>query len=402
VPTLLLNAAQYKATGHVVEALKWAKGYSERNEGLRVHLLLHAEAPLGLASACPWIERAYAVSLDQVAVHATAATCFRVIPRKADYVISSFRFRDLDAREEPRVAAFRDVCEKAFEARIASGFTPGLSAYAAANKEGTQVLSYRLNAPIRIPVPETARRSIDGTIRPGLRICIVPSGSIGTNSPSVTAWRSICHALLEAFPDANLYLTGISKDLVDRIAWRVSRRPAPRRPIVGAFSRADIARVRRGLPRIHDRFNIGLWKQLALLEASDVLVSPHTGFAFLAPCVGTPWLAIGACRWHEYLFNDVPFISVLPDCGCYPAHEDTDDGCGRLLAEGERSLCAKDEHVEAKIPEIVAGVAQLREGVSFADALRRHLKNIAIADVRHERFVFFDGLGDWDARVSAP
>jgi hypothetical protein len=402
MPTLLLNTAHYNATGHLVEALKWAKGYSEQNDGLRIQLLLHAEAPLGLASACPWIERAYPVSLDQVAADTTAAACLRPIPRSWDYVVSSFRFHDLDVRKEPTAAAFCDVFEKIFEARTARGFSPGFSAFDAADKEGTQALPYRLNAPIRIPVPENARRSVERLIVPGFKISIVPSGSLGTNSPSVEGWRSICSALLEAFPEAHLYLTGISKDLVDRIAWRVARRPARRRPIIGAFSRADIARMHRGLPRVHDCFNIGLPNQLALLEASDLLVAPHMGFAFLAPCVGTPWLAVSACRWHEYLFNDVPFVSVLPDCGWYPAHEDNEDGCGRLLEEGERAICATDEHIEPNIPKIVAGAAQLRDGISFAEALRMHLKKIATADVVHERFLFFDGLGDWNQRLLVP
>jgi hypothetical protein len=38
-----------------------------------------------------------------------------------------------------------------------------------------------------------------------------------------------------------------------------------------------------------------MWNQLALIEQCDVFCSPHTGFAFLAQFVGTPWLTIAGC-----------------------------------------------------------------------------------------------------------
>jgi hypothetical protein len=120
----------------------------------------------------------------------------------------------------------------------------------------------------------------------------------------------------------------------------------------------------------------------------------------LAHCVGTPWLTISACRWHEYLFNDVAFSSVLPECGWYPAWLSTNDGCGQLLANGERSLCATDEHVAAKIPEIVQAAIQLRsEGFGYEEALRAHLRKIETANVVRERFVFFDGMGNWNEKL---
>jgi hypothetical protein len=105
--TLLLIAAQYKPTGHVVEALKWAKGYADANEDIRIHLLLHAESPVELALACPWIERAYAVSVDEVAREGAGAACLNAIPRTWDYVVSSFRFRETSIRaRKPRHRRF--------------------------------------------------------------------------------------------------------------------------------------------------------------------------------------------------------------------------------------------------------------------------------------------------------
>ena len=62
-----------------------------------------------------------------------------------------------------------------------------------------------------------------------------------------------------------------------------------------------------------DAFDLPLAEQLALVEACDVFLAPHTGFGMAALAVGTPWLALSGGRWFEYFFNHVPFRSILPD-----------------------------------------------------------------------------------------
>jgi hypothetical protein len=69
-----------------------------------------------------------------------------------------------------------------------------------------------------------------------------------------------------------------------------------------------------------DAFDLALVEQLAVLEACDALLSPHSGFGFAASCVGTPWATISGGRWPEYFFNGVPFRSVLPDPRRYPCY----------------------------------------------------------------------------------
>lgn len=55
MPMLLLNYVYYNPVGHVVEALKVAKGYHDANPGLEIEVLLNRRAPVELARACPWI-----------------------------------------------------------------------------------------------------------------------------------------------------------------------------------------------------------------------------------------------------------------------------------------------------------------------------------------------------------
>jgi hypothetical protein len=130
-----------------------------------------------------------------------------------------------------------------------------------------------------------------------------------------------------------------------------------------------------------DCFDIGLWNQVALLEVCDLVVSPHSGFSFLAMCVGTPWLTISGGNWPEYFFNGVPFYSVLPDNPDYPyvgAYEYDYDGPTIPDMEHERLV--------ARFPDLLDGAAFLLDpATTYEDAIRRHRANVARARIRHDR-----------------
>ena len=125
-------------------------------------------------------------------------------------------------------------------------------------------------------------------------------------------------------------------------------------------------------PAVVDCFDIGLWPQVALLERCDVVLAPHTGFAFLALCVGTPWLALSGGNWPEYFFNDVPFYSLLPDDPGYP-HEGAIDAS----EDGHPIAGMRLEELLRRIPELLDAVAFLLDPLTtFAAAQRRHRANI--------------------------
>ena len=129
-----------------------------------------------------------------------------------------------------------------------------------------------------------------------------------------------------------------------------------------------------------DCYDIGLWNQLALMERCDLFVSPHTGFAFLAPCVGTPWLTLSGGHFSEYFFNNVPFYSVLPDNPDFPY-------AGKVYPEGstDKLPCMRPENLDRKIPEIVEGMRLLLSAdFTYAAAVERYADNIARANVRRE------------------
>ena len=137
------------------------------------------------------------------------------------------------------------------------------------------------------------------------------------------------------------------------------------------ISRAEIDRLFASCPAI-DCFDRPLLEQLAIVEASTLFVSPHTGFGFAAVSVGTPWLTISGGQWHEMFFNGVPFHSVLPDTDRYPCF-----GWGAPLpridadedGEGPRTVSMSAARIREDLPEIVDAAARLVEGrIGYEDA----------------------------------
>ena len=120
------------------------------------------------------------------------------------------------------------------------------------------------------------------------------------------------------------------------------------------------------------------------MESCDIFLSPHTGFAFLAPCVGTPWLAISGGNWPEYFFNNVPFYSVLPDNPDYPYQ-------GAIDTEGDspKIPCMQPNNLDKKIPEIIeAAKLLLDKDFTYEKAVERHKQNITHANIKRELVPF--------------
>jgi hypothetical protein len=268
------------------------------------------------------------------------------------------------------------------KARIASGYTRRFTGFTLPENMEKQILPYSLNAKVQIPVPAEALRWAKQYRHDGPSICILPAGSAGfQRSPSIAMWVKICKALLENIPSLKIYFTGVLE---------VSKG----RTITEDFSKKDLDVLLKKVPGSKAAFDIGLWNQLALIKKCDIFLSPHTGFAFLAPTVGTPWLAISNCPWQEYLFNDVKFYSVLPSCGYYPSQENTTDGCGKRLNEDKKMICSEDKQVERKIPEIIKGTKLLLDdNFTYKKAIDLHLEKIKQAkDVDQDAFFFLDGI----------
>jgi hypothetical protein len=155
------------------------------------------------------------------------------------------------------------------------------------------------------------------------------------------------------------------------------------------------------LPAAIDCFDQPIMDQIALMEASDLLISPHTGFAFAASTVGTPWLALSGGDWHEYFFNGVPFHSLLPDTTKYPCFgwgqlgstaipviDDDEDG------EGPRAPSMSAARFREDLPELLhAADLLIRRRLPYEEALATYFPRLLGAYQGDRSKIFtFDGI----------
>lgn len=368
--TLLLNWVYHYPVGHAVEALKTAKGLWNANPGVEVHLLLNSRMPVELAEACDWVTRAYSIDVDEFAASENEkAACLRGIPVTWDYVVADHRVTTSPFPFPAPLRNFHTVAERHFEARVWKGGQHLLNGDAAA----VGAPGYERNATIRMRVPESGRQFLKGLDWGRVNIAVLPGGSSPEPIyPTTNWWRRALSTLAAEFPDAHFFLTGKSGALDGRSS-------------TAGFSHAGIEALTSASGRVFSCYDVGIWNQLALLEKCDLLIAPHTGFAFLAPSVGTPWLAISGVRWPECYFNEVPFYCVLPQCEKYPCWMEMLSGCVERLGAGQTVPCMGEE-LEGRIPDLVEGVQFLLSGgLSFEKAMALYQERIA-ARFPRERF----------------
>ena len=380
--TLLVNHVYYGPVGHVVEALKFARGFHEANSGLEIHVALNRDSPTELAGACPWIKKTYPIDIFEVLEKNVDATCLRQLPREWDYVVTDMRVQHDIARArnlggyDLALGNYLRVSERLFTA--SRGKAALYSAETEPNNSRRAKLSfpdglrYRIDAKVEIPIPQSAISFGRRLNHNDPKVCILLGGSGGYRSyPAIETWLKIIRALNESIPDLRIYLTGVRQSEKGRTA-------------TSGYTESHIRKVLESFRNVVDCYDIGLWNQLAIVKQSDVFVSPHTGFGFLAPCVGTPWLTISGGDWPEYFFNHVPFYSVLPDDPTYPNRGDARPR--RQKGRPPRGRDTDPKRLEKKIPEIVEATRLLMsESFTYEDAWKRHRQNIQDANVRRDR-----------------
>lgn len=375
---ILLNHVYYSPVGHVVEALQYAAGFYQANQGAEVHLALSDGAPWELAEGCPWLGGLYWVPLR---APGSCDLSVPEMPREWDYIVDNDLMRLESERnselvrpdgykppplgwEEEATLAYLERTDHELIARYGRGLLyPTMQL-----PEG---LRYR-HTPVRLRVPAASRAFAKRYEHSDLKVCILPAGSgPPATYPDAGTWAVVIGALRRRFPNARFFVTG--KRQPGRHRDLTTTTKVAGGDLLGAILASD--------PTLVDCCDIGLWHQVALLQVCDLLVSPQSGFSFLASCVGTPWLAISGGNWPESFFNGVPFYSVLPDNPDYPYAGAFDyDYDGPTIPDMQR------ESVIARIPDILDGAAFLLDAATtYDDAARRHRANVARARVRHDR-----------------
>lgn len=373
--TLLVNYWYAHPVGHAVEGMRYALGYKAANPELRVSLLLNGASAVELARLCPFIDQVYAVpftrfnDLDCDPRKAVAA-----VPRSWDWVVENHRVHEQSHAEIRGFQAFFAVAHEHLLPRHPLGVT------------GKAPPAYLPHQQLRLELPVGVRRAAAKRLRGAKAIAVVLAGSSSARRlyPSTASWEMILGALSARFPDVRLLVVG--KHTADgRTTSQVGR--------------DELVRLLAAIPAAVDCFDLPLLEQVALIEAAELLVSPHTGLAFVASAVGTPWLAISGGNWHEYFFNGVPVYSMVPDPDRYPTFtwgapgaevERDEDG------EGPRSASMCAARIREDLPELLRAADQLiRHELSYEDALAEYFPRL-LAAYRGDRSrsFSFDNIGD--------
>jgi hypothetical protein len=345
---LLVNYWYAHPLGHTIEALRYCLGYHRATPNLSVSVLLNGASPSELAGYCSFVDHTYAVPYRTFArPDGDPAVALRDVPKSWDWVVDNHRTLDPSHDAIHGFRAFFDAAGEHFVAAKGRGIAGG------------EPPAYEANHRLTLELPSDARAAAHARLTGRHAISVVLAGSSAERTlyPSVTSWELVLGALAERFPDAIFCLIGKSNQHTTLSTSRISVE--------------EVERIARFVPSMNC-FDLPLAEQLAVVEASSLLVSPHTGFSFGALAVGTPWLAISGGRWHEYFFNGVPFYSVLPDPDRYPpfAWNDQLALIEDIDGEGLRTPSMGLARLREDLPEIVDAAERLIRGeVTYEEAL---------------------------------
>lgn len=370
--TLLVNWVYYRPVGHALEGLKIARDYFEADKELKISVLLNSEMPYEIGALCPWIEKIYIADVKELAECGLQAKCLEAIPAYWDYVVSDDRLmHSLNSYSEELKSANETII-KYLRARIWKGnrFFP----------QHENMPPIKFDTEMRFEVPEIAKDFIAKFNHNELKICILPAGSNADRIyPEARWWIKMMEAVSSSFPDIRFYMTGAKSKNGNRSESYT-------------FSDEDINLILSKIINIENCFDIGILNQIALLEYCDLLISPHSGFAFLASCVNTPWLSISGARWPEYFYNHISFYNVLPSCKKYPCYTGMKEECGTEMKNGNPVICMSTTELDKKIPKIIEGIKHLTDNdFTYNDSIELYRKNVLKSGYPLENFWTFEG-----------
>ncbi|MBD3296372.1 MAG: hypothetical protein GF392_03305 [Candidatus Omnitrophica bacterium] len=296
--TLLIVWVYYPASGHFVEALEAAANYHAANPSIKIHLMVNKDTIWRIGKYCGWIKEIHPVDVSEVISSGQEAACLQGIPRSFDYVVFPERLKYTPQDFTGDLLACNRTLLDLYEA----------SQWGGCNAEETSHLNIIPYVPFRLTIPNELISEAESYKKGHPVFTVILKGESRESIwPPLGVWRSILSGIRKEYPECVFLVTGVlgshlsNKSNCDMVKKKI----------------ADFV---EGIPGAVNCYDLGIEKQLALIGISDVLISPHTGFAFLSSCVGTPWLALAGGRWAEPQPAGMPFYSVLPRCDKYPCH----------------------------------------------------------------------------------
>jgi hypothetical protein len=346
--SLLVNFFYAPAVGHALEGLRYALGYAAADPDLDVSILLNGATGVELAQCCTFLDAVYPVAFTKLnTVEGDPAAAVADIPRDWDYVADNHRAHEPWQLERfPGFRAFFEASWRHFRPRSGGFSVAGFGARP--GRPQSESPPYLPHQQLRLALPESARQAARARVDGRQAISVILAGNDPHRSryPSTASWELMLDALAQRYPEAKLPLIG-----------RVAESEDGKRT-TSSIGRNEVDRLLAAVPATVDCFNLPILDQVALMEASSLLVAPHTGFAFAALCVDTPWLALSHVGQHEYFCNGVPFYSLIP--------------------EGEAAMTIA--RFREEIPQLVTAAERLIERrISYEEALAEHFPRVLAA-----------------------
>lgn len=352
---LLVDWCTFPPVGHAVEGLRMAGSYKAANPRFDVSLVLNARTAVDLAGCCPWLTSVHTIDFD-VFADRLPDDAFADVPRDWDWVhLGGYRGPGFFAAY-PQIERLTIAATTHYRAAH-DGMPPRVREW-----------------PLRLELPAAAHDRAEHILGAEQIISVLPSGG-GERwlYPSAGSWILLLDELRRGFPDATIVLLGKS----------TGHRPSG---LLGG-ERLPLLRAVDGI----DGYDLPLLVQLAIVQRSGLLFSPHSGFGFTASALGTPWLTLSGGPYPEYFLNGTPFHSLLPDTTRFPAFDDQahpatdDDGSGKREASMTRA------RIVETLPELLLAAQKLLAGASYDECLAEYFP--ALLDAFHgDR----SKIGSWD------
>jgi hypothetical protein len=355
---LLVNFFYAPPVGHAIEALHYCLGHHLADPEREVSVVLNSASAVELACFCPFVSEAFAVEHPTLEPCPDSAARQASIRRRWDWVLDDHRrHQQLQLDLFPGLRDYYLTSDRLLTA------TQGRTVV------GATAPGYRPHQRLRLELPEPARAAANQRFNPSkaARIAVMPAGS-GDRAlyPSVPSWRLILDALTDAFPEVQIALVG--------------KRARDGRTTT-AFTESEVDDLLAHRSRPLDCFDVPLPGQLAVVEACDVFLAPHTGFGMAALAVGTPWLALSGGRWFEFFFNRVPFRSIIPDPARYASFTQFAPAAVVEDSDGEpRTPSMTGARIREDLDRIVAAAQELlADSVTYEQCLRDYFPALVAA-----------------------
>ena len=355
---LLIAWLYHPAVGHLVEALQVAANYYAANPNLEIHVLVNSKTPYIIGNYCDFIFKVHPVQVHLDGINGVSINSFKHY--EFDYVIFPKRFKYTPQDFPENLLKANHFLQGYFKPKIWGGYNDTPS-------KDLMALQENPYSAFKINIPKDKRTyNLPDTSGAPIFSVMLKGASKQTKWPSLNTWKIILLHIKKIYPEALFLITGVLEAHGD---------------IHNSYFQLKnkIETFIASIPGAINCYDIGLENQLAIIQNSNVFIAPHTGFAFLAPCLGTPWLALSGGEWAEEMPAQMPFYSVLPSCRKYPCHGgDMKFECKARVKLKQPIKCMSS--LNTKLDDILVGIEKLlNKEYKFDDAFNDY-QNSAISN----------------------